>query len=345
MSTFLVVDTANTFSRASFVAQGSGPEERGAMALHIMLNGLAKAKRSMQCDHIVFCLEGRSWRRQKSDCYKANRDEARRAMLPKEVEEQQIMYDSLNDFITFVRDKTNCTVLQHPECEADDLIARWTQLHPNDNHIILSSDSDFRQLVTNSVSIYDVPGSRYFCSPGSDLVKKIKSDREIKLEEIEDPEYFLFKKIIRGDSSDNIFSAYPKIREKGSKNKVGIIQAFEDRKVQGYDWTNFMSQTWIKPELNPDFDPYEDDDDQRYINKTMIVKEQYELNKMLIDLTAQPQNIKDSMDLVIATELQREPRTKVGFHFAKFCNKYDLVRISEQLDTFAHILNAKYSEV
>ena len=37
-----------------------------------------------------------------------------------------------HEFKNFVGEKTNCTVLQHPELEADDLIAGWIQ-SINDN--------------------------------------------------------------------------------------------------------------------------------------------------------------------------------------------------------------------
>ena len=35
-----------------------------------------------------------------------------------------------------------------PNAEADDLIATGGQHHPTDNHIIISTDSDFYQLIT-----------------------------------------------------------------------------------------------------------------------------------------------------------------------------------------------------
>ena len=51
--------------------------------------------------------------------------------------------------------KTNCSVLQHPECEADDFIARFIQNHPDQKHVIVSSDSDFYQLLNKNVSQYN----------------------------------------------------------------------------------------------------------------------------------------------------------------------------------------------
>ena len=38
------------------------------------------------------------------------------------------------------------------QLEADDLIAGWVQAHPNDNHVIISTDGDFAQLIAPNVN-------------------------------------------------------------------------------------------------------------------------------------------------------------------------------------------------
>ena len=35
--------------------------------------------------------------------------------------------------------------------------------------------------------------------------------------------------------------------KKGTKNKVGLIEAFEDRKNKGFNWNNMMLQRWVDP--------------------------------------------------------------------------------------------------
>ena len=47
----------------------------------------------------------------------------------------------------------------------------------------------------------------------------------------------IVEKCIRGDTSDNIFSAYPGARKKGTKNKIGMIEAFEDPN-RWLNWNN-----------------------------------------------------------------------------------------------------------
>ena len=62
-------------------------------------------------------------------------------------EEEKVFWETFDAFKEFVTTKTNCTVLQHSQLEADDLIAGWIQLHPEDEHVIVSTDGDFAQLI------------------------------------------------------------------------------------------------------------------------------------------------------------------------------------------------------
>ena len=86
MSTYVLVDTANTFFRARHVVRGDLDTKVG-MALHITLNSIKKAWQDFDADHVVFCLEGRSWRKDYYEPYKRNRQVARDALTVKEAEE------------------------------------------------------------------------------------------------------------------------------------------------------------------------------------------------------------------------------------------------------------------
>ena len=51
---------------------------------------------------------------------------------------------------------------------------------------------------------------------------------------------------MRGDTSDNVFSKLiPGVRVKGTKNKVGLQEAFADKDKKGYSWNNMMLQRWV----------------------------------------------------------------------------------------------------
>ena len=239
-----------------------------------------------------------------------------------------MFWDTYEKFTTFLKEKTNVTVLRHERAEADDMIARFINLHPNDEHFIISSDTDYIQLINDNVFQYNGVSNElitlegYFKDNGKPVIDK--KTKEPKL--LEDPQYVLFKKLIRGDATDNVFSAYPGAREKGSKNTIGIMEAYEDRNSQGFKWNNFMLQRWT---------------DHNEVEHR--VRDDYERNKTLIDLTAQPQEIKDQVDQRIRESVRVTTTPQVGIHFMKFCGKYELTKISEQAEAYAKWLNTPYT--
>ena len=60
--TYILVDTANTFFRARHVVRGS-LEDKVGMSLATVLGSVRKAWRDFKGDHVIFFLEGRSWRK------------------------------------------------------------------------------------------------------------------------------------------------------------------------------------------------------------------------------------------------------------------------------------------
>ena len=325
---YALIDTANTFFRARHVAsRNSDTWEKIGMALHLTLASTNQIVRKFGVDHVVFCLEGRSWRKSFYEPYKKNRIVDTLSQTEAEIEENKMFWETYEVFTTFLREKTNVSVLRHAEAEADDLIARFIHLHPDDEHFIISSDTDYVQLINENVKQYNgvtnqlITLDGYFDDKGK--IVKDKKTKEPKL--LEDPQYLLFKKCMRGDGTDNVFSAYPGVREKGSKNKVGLIEAYADRTKQGFDWNNLMLQRWTD-----------------HNGEEHRVREDYERNRILIDLTAQPQDIKDKVDTSIIEGVRVTTTPQVGIHFMKFCGKYELTKISEQAETYAKWLNSPY---
>lgn len=328
MKTYILIDTANTFFRARHSIRGS-LEDKVGMSLHTILSSIRKSWRDFKGDHIVFCLEGRSWRKDYYAPYKRQRSEARAALSPREAEEEKIFWETFDQFKDFISNKTNSTVLHHPRLEADDLIAGWILHHPNDNHVIISTDGDFAQLISKNVCQYNgvtgitITHEGYFDDKGNTFIDK--KTKEVK--PAPDPEWLLFEKCMRGDTSDNIFSAYPGVREKGSKNKVGLREAFSDRTTKGYCWNNLMLQKWV---------------DHEGVEHRVI--DDYNRNKLLCDLTAQPDDIKEIIKEVICSSSHKEKNvSQVGIRLLKFCAEYDLQKVSEQIQSYAEPLNARYS--
>lgn len=325
--TYILVDAANMFFRARHVVRGSDMNTKIGMAYHIMFSSINKVWREQSGAHVVLCLEGRSWRKDYYEPYKRNRAEARAALTPQEQEEDRAFWEAFDELKSFFADKTNVTVLQNQQCEADDFIARWIQTHPNDNHCIVSSDSDFYQLLAPNVNQYNgIMGQLITLEGIFDDRGKPVVDKKTKQPKMPgDPEWLLFEKCMRGDTSDNVFSAYPGVRTKGSKNKVGLQEAFEDRKSKGYNWNNLMLQRWVD----------HNGDEHR-------VLDDYERNRVLIDLTQQPAEIKAELDTTIVNAVQRDRVSQVGIKFMQFCGKWDLAKVSERAQDHAEYLNAPY---
>ena len=75
------------------------------------------------------------------------------------------------------------------------------------------------------------------------------------------------------------------------------------------------------------------------------VLDDYERNRSLVDLTAQPQDIKDLVDNAIRTQISHRDVGQVGVRFMKFCGRFELNKASEQAEQYARWLNTTYKGV
>lgn len=328
---YLLIDAANMLFRSRYATKGDA-FLKSSLALHITFNSVRQAWRKFDADHVVFCFDASSWRKEYYPRYKANRIKIGSHHTSDEQEEDKIFFEVADKFEKFITEKTNCTVLRNARCEADDFIARWIQRNnstivdkANNHFTIVSNDSDFQQLIDTNVQIYDGVNQRIYSHKGifNEDGNPTKDKKGVDLP-VPDAEFILFNKCIRGDTSDNILSAYPGVRTTGTKSKVGIVEAFEDRFNKGYSWNNFFLQRWTD-----------------HYGEEHTVKECYEQNVQLIDLTKQPQEIKDLLDKVIDDATATNKKVPmVGAHFLKFCSLYDLRKMSDSPNSYIEFLNA-----
>lgn len=342
MHTFIHTDGHNLFHRQiNMTNPALGIDSMIGMAFHMIIHSMRKEYSKWNGTHTIFYLEGRSWRKDVYPEYKANRKVAFAQQTAKEQEDHNLLVEAFDDFVNYLDTKTNITVLRNPVAEADDMIAVFIEAHPDDKHILISSDSDFFQLLRYpNVMLYDpvkdiqIRQDGIYDDDGNKLAFIVNSDAKIKVGK-PDPdfvceekwyEWALFLKCIRGDGTDNIFSAYPGVRQNGTKKQVGIREAFEDN-LKGYAWNNFMNQKWVD-----------------HNQATMIVKERYEFNKMLIDLSQIPTDVKVSCLEIIAAETERKniPAVEIGTAFMRFCGKWALKRIGDNSAGFMPMLKSKY---
>lgn len=339
---FIHTDSSNLFHRQiNMTNPALGMSNAIGMALHLILYSMKKEYVRFNGTHVVFYLEGHSWRKDVYKPYKANRAVAYAALTEKEQEERQILQEAFNDLVSYIDEYTNISVLRNSNAEADDLIALFIESHPDDDHVLISSDSDFYQLLKlPNVTIYDpikdikITRGGIYNDNGKKMSFKIDTSAKIKVGDPDphfvcDPdwyEYALFLKCVRGDKTDNVFSAYPGVREKGTKSTIGIREAYADVD-KGYAYNNFMNQKWMDHE-----------------NEEQVVKNCYERNRMLIDLSCIPDNIKNNCLVSIAETLGRKnvPAVDIGMKFMKFCGRWDLTKISTNVQQFMPMMQAKY---
>jgi len=321
MATYIIIDTQNLFLRIRFGVRAPDLETQIGLALHTIFTSIKKVWNQFDGTHTVFCLEGRSWRKDMYTPYKANRRVAADSRTPREVEEDQIFFEVMDKFIEFLRKSTNCSVLKHPNAEADDMIARWIALHPDDRHIVISSDSDFQQLISPNVMIFNgIAGLLYTNKGIYDKDGNIAINKKGQEMSIPDPEWILFEKCVRGDPGDNVMSAFPGVRTKK------LQEAYADRANKGYAWNNLMLSKWLDHE-----------------NIEHRVRDDYERNRQLIDLTQQPADLVDKFDLAIINAVNEEVKKQVGLALMRFCNQHGLVKIEKNTSEYSPCFSSAYT--
>jgi hypothetical protein len=303
--------------------------------------------RETKIDHFVFAIDHGSWRSTVYPAYKSRRKLDRLSAPPAKQAENAQFAETLDQLVTYLDQETRCTVLDAQRVEGDDFIARWIDRHPNDRHLIISGDSDFVQLISPSVSIFDASNQRHISideivdEHGKRHVFTVSpKDGKIKIG-VTDPAFIaeqewwrkaLFIKLMRGDASDSVFSAYPGVRYEGKK--CSIRAAWDDRREQSYDWNNMMFQTWKKL--------IGSDASGEPITETVRVIDEYRINQSLIDLTMQPVDILTTMDQTIAAAIAQPLPAAVGIGFLRFCTVHDQPSLAKEANDHVTYLNAAY---
>jgi len=319
--TYIIIDTQNLFMRVRHGIRAPDTEQQLALALHIIFASIKKVWNQFDATHTVFCLEGRSWRKDIYTPYKANRKAAAVKRTPREVEEDTVFFEVMDEFIQFISGYTNCTVLRNQEAEADDMVARWISLHPNDTHVVISSDGDFQQLIASNVLIYNGISALLYTSDGIyDKDGKIAKNKQGNELPIPDPEWLLFEKCMRGDDGDNVMSAWPGVRTKK------LQEAYADRHNRGFAWNNLMLSKWTDHE-----------------GVEHRVRDDFERNRLLIDLKLQPADLIDKFDQTIHNSIITTHRKQVGLALMKFCNRHGLVKIEKSSAEYSSCFSSPYT--
>ena len=305
----MVVDTANLLFRVAsahgkYGPQGS-PEEKAGLAMHIALNTLNKYYKQFKPDQIAVTFEGtNNWRKEytaSAKClsgrgYKANRVKDP-SMIP--------FFELMKAFEDLARAHTSLICLSNPVLEGDDIFAGYVKRFADagDEVIGVSGDKDFVQLLKHK--------NFKLINPDNGKPRTL-----VDVCGVDDPEFFMFEKAMRGDKGDNVFPAYPRVQKKR------LLKCLSDE----YELTQIMNEKW----------QYVDPDTGN--KREYRVGDLFQENITLMDLESQPENIKAIIESTLDECLASHGKFSF-FHFTKFCGKYGLKQIAENAQQFADMFS------
>lgn len=316
MEKHLLVDTANILFRVAsahtkYNTAGT-PEEQAGLALHMALMTLKSHYNKVKPDRIALTFEGgQNWRK---DYTKSEQCISGRVYKANRVRDDSMIpfFELIASFEKLVREHTSLTCLSHPLVEGDDLFCGYTRHFTGLGHEVvgLSGDKDFVQML------------KY---PGFTLLNpdKLGAERnKDKKGNLIDPEFFMFEKAFRGDTGDNVMPAYPRVRS------TRLMKAFTDE----YERTNIMNETWTFTEPSTG------------IEKVFRVGDLYEENQLLMNLDRQPPHIVEIIDQTVQEGIASRGKFNL-FAFQKFCGKYELRKISEDVTSFVQMFSLNGQKV
>lgn len=308
----LIMDGTNLCHIHFHGNKGADDDSYIPMTFHTMLNSMKFLYNKFKPERIIIAFDDKhpSWRKlytkDLSECvthkgYKSGRNKDK---TPQEIERRKSL-DENSEFLKEMFEKhTSLITLSRKYLEADDLIAGYVQMHPSEKSIIISSDKDFHQLITDNVRLYN---------PVSNEFRTLDDYNN-------DPKLFMFLKCFRGDAGDSVISSYPRLRQ----NKV--FEAYED----DFKRTNILNHTFKVEDINPKTGILE--------THEYVCKDLFEENELLMDLTKQPDSIKALIKKSV--EEAKAKRSKMNmFNFLRFCNRYQLVNIIKDADSFIKPFN------
>lgn len=300
---YLVFDISNLLYRTFFAQTNETDEVLAGLATHSALTMLNKYFRIHKPDKVVMAFDRASWRKEytaSEKCiskkpYKGNR---RQDMTPAQQAKYQRFINHIHEFEKLIAEHTTIISLYRDRLEADDLIAGFSQIVANEENeiVIISSDSDLLQL------------TRY------ENVRVISpaTDKEQSLAEYnDDPIYYVFQKCVRGDPTDNVQSAFPRVRA------TRIAKAYTDE----FERVQLMNEKWTN-ENGVEFK----------------VQELFEENEILINLEKQPKDIRTLIYTAVDESLDKEREFSL-FFILKFIGKYKLHKIRDNIDSYIPMLS------
>jgi len=292
-SKVLLIDSMNTFLRSFAMINHMNPSGAHIGGLTGFLKSIGFAIRHIKPTRVILVFDGTGSTTNKKNLfseYKAHRKIQRITNwdgFESKDDESESIENQLVRLVQYLR----CLpvgMLSIDKVEADDVIGYITN-KAEDEVYIMSADQDFLQLVTPKVTVY------------SPIKKKFYTPKLVKEEYGLYPQNFLSKKILMGDTSDNI----PGVKGLGPKKLFKLFPELED--VNKVTLENILEKS---KELVDEHGLYGD---------ICNFKQQLLVNEQLMDLSDpdMPENSIVEIDEV----LNNEPEKLDKLYFLKLYNE------------------------
>lgn len=222
-------------------------EKRQVLIRKCVMNLCAAVRRFGDNVHrVIVVIDSHSWRRDVYDDYKY-------ALTKVKEPWSDAFIEVLGELESLLR-KRGMIVTRVPGAEGDDLMMLWAfalDELPDEETVILTADSDIRQLITPTVSVFNYNSKfmKFYCFPGKESLWNDLLDADIQVLNTEAMEVLLYK-VLMGDKSDNI----PKVR-RGFGDKAfnrfieSLKQEFNGRLVSPTYFQEYVSTKlalWIQ---------------------------------------------------------------------------------------------------
>lgn len=292
------------FTGAGLAADSAGVSEDvqlAGLAHYVALASLNKYFARFNADQVALAFDRSNWRKQYTKS-----DQCISGAIYKGTRRQNMTDKQQDAFQRFCEHIT----------EFEDLVREHTGM------VVLSGDQlEADDLIAGTVERFKDTHNIIIVSADQDLMQLLRYDSVTLIDPASgnprslvdynmDADWFLFQKCIRGDMGDNVKSAFPKVR------MTRIRSAFEDP----FEYDKLMKEEWTNAD-----------------GRQMIVGNLFRENKLLMDLSAQPADIREHMFNII-DEAFANPGKYNHFSFIRFCGKYGLRKVVDSLHVYQRLL-------
>lgn len=310
MKVNLLIDVNALLYSVFFAALKEQEDILLAWANKTFMDTINKASKDYKSDEVILAFDGKfNWRKKYTASkyaltYKKYKGHRRDRLTEAEKRKLEVFDGHVAEFREMLKEHTGLLVLHHDKLEADDLIAGYVQMHQDEAHVILSPDGDYLQLQKyKNVTQIDP-----------------RRGKKMDLSEYDNnPDYFIFRKCIRGDASDNVISAKPNIRE------TRIKKAFND----DFEYNNLMNETFSVE--------YICDTTGEVKSVTYKTGDVFAENELLMNLSCQPDHIREIINSTITEAIENRGNYNM-VSFLKFCKKMDFRHIIDNISAYNKLL-------